>query len=419
MAGDGAAAAVDRLFRHEAGRMVARLTRLLGPRRFDLAEEAVQEALCSALQSWPFHGIPDHPAAWLMRAARNRAIDRLRRERRFREVEAALAGEPADLAPTAAPAGPLHDDRLALMFSCCHPRLAVEARLALVLKALCGVSLGEIAAAFFAGAATIEKRVTRAKSTLKRATSLFDLDDRAHVEARLGAVHHALYLLFSEGYHSLRADAPVRAELCHEAIRLARLLAGDAATRTPATEALLALMHFGLARLAGRVDEDGVFLPLVGQDRARWDAGLVALGFRHLDAAAAGTELSRYHLEAAIAAEHCRAASVAQTDWPAILRLYDLLCARFPGPIAAFNRAIALGEVEGPAAGLAALQAMAAEETLRPYPFFHAALGETRLRLGELAAAAAAFGRARDCARSPAEQRFYARRLHRIDGAEP
>ena len=399
--------------------MIARLTRLLGPRYFDLAEDAVQDAMCAALETWKFHGIPLNPEAWLMRAAHNRAIDLVRGDRRLQSLLNRIAEDPT-IRPAEVPPNQLsekaapHDDCLMLMFSCCNPTLATNAQLALILKALCGFSLDEIAAAFFVTPSAIEKRVTRAKGCLKRSGSLFNLDNPRGAAVRLGTVHQALYLLFNEGYHSVRADAPVRNELCHEAIRLAQLLAADLATRVPATDALLAMMYFNLARLEGRVDDQGVFLALPQQDRTRWDQQLIAIGFRHLDAAATGGQLHRFHLEAAIAAEHCRASSVAETDWPRILELYDLLAATGPSPIVGLNQAIARGQVEGPLAGLAALANLAGAPLTYTYPFFHAAVAEFSLALGEHQAAISAFEQAHAVARSPAERCFYHRKLRQL-----
>ena len=414
-----AATAADHLFRHEAGRILARLTHLLGPRYFDLAEDAVQDAMCAALETWKFHGIPLTPEVWLMRVAHNRAIDLVRANRRSQKLLNKIALDPTAGIAAAPPEAHLqstapHDDCLMLMFSCCNPRLATNAQLALVLKALCGFSLDEIAAAFFVTPSAIEKRVTRAKACLKRAGSLFNLDNPREVVARLGTVHQALYLLFNEGYHSLRADAPVRDELCHEAIRLAQLLDADLATRVPATDALLAMMYFNLARLGGRVDDEGVFLALPQQDRTRWDQQLIALGFWYLDASATGGQLHRFHLEAAIAAEHCRAPSLAETDRRRILELYDLLAATAPSPIVGLNQAIARGQVEGPAAGLGALAKLADAPLARTYPFFYAAVAEFSLALGEHQAAISAFERAHAMARSPAERCFYDRKLRQI-----
>ena len=416
MDNENASTVTDRLFRHEAGRMVARLTRFLGPRHFDLAEDAVQDAICAALETWKFTDLPEKPEAWLMRAAHNRAIDMIRADRRLMDTVGKIALDPTtEIRVETSDAdwnkATSHDDRLALMFSCCHPKLTPEAQLALILKALCGFSVKEIAAAFFVGEPAIEKRVTRAKAHLKRSRVLFDLDNPRQLFSRLGTVHHALYLLFNEGYHSLMADAPVRNELCHEAIRLAQLLCNDSVTRLPATNALLAMMYFNLARLVARIDEDGVFLSLACQDRRRWDQRLIALGFEYLDASATGVEISRFHLEAAIAAEHCRTTEFADTDWRRILEFYDLLASTAPSPIVALNRAIVTGQVEGPAAGLAEVSKLADEPFARTYPFFYGALAEFNLALRRPRAAIAAFQQAYAVARSPAERRFYDRRL--------
>lgn len=393
--------------------MIARLTRIFGPRQFDLAEEAVQDAICTALETWKFYGIPTDPAAWLMRVARNRAIDLVRRKRRFEGVLDALAVEPGERAAEVDGDWP-HDDRLALMFSCCDPMISVEAQLALILKALCGFSLAEIGAALFASESAIEKRVSRTKGFLKRTKSLFDLGETMQVRARLNSVHQALYLLFSEGYHSVGADAPIRDELCREAIRLATLIAEDRTIGTPETDALLAMMYLDLARLAGRVDEEGVFLPLRQQDRSRWDQRLIALGFRYLGDSAVGDQLSRFHLEAAIAAEHCRASSFEDTDWRRILDLYEMLTEMSPTPVVALNRAIVRGQVEGPTAGLAALDQLGSCGLLENYPFFHAALGEFRFQNGEIDEAAIAFNRALGRARSGGERGFFTRRLEQL-----
>ena len=411
-----ASAVADHLFRHEAGKMIARLTRTFGPHRFDLAEEAVQDALCTALETWKFYGIPDDPGAWLMRVARNRAIDLIRRGRRFEGILDALAVEPSSACVADVEGDWPHDDRLLLIFSCCDPLVSVDAQLALILKALCGFSLGEIGAALFASPSAIEKRVTRTKGFLKRSKSLFDFTDAGQVRTRLDSVHQALYLIFSEGYHSVRADAPVRNELCREAIRLALLIAVDRTIGTPATDALLAMMYLDLARLAGRVDEEGVFLPLSRQDRSRWDQRLIAVGFRYLGASAKGGELSRYHLEAAIAAEHCRASSFEQTDWRRILELYEMLAFMSPTPVVALNRAIVRGQVDGAVAGLAALDALGRNDFFQTYPFFHAAFGEFRLRNAEVDEAAVAFKRAFECARSTGERNFFVRRLGELKG---
>jgi RNA polymerase sigma factor (sigma-70 family) len=410
---------VDHLFRHEAGKITARLTRRFGPYRWDLAEEAVQEAMCAALETWKFYGAPADPGAWLMRVAQNRVIDRVRRERRLRglideatvrEGEAAFESQIASLEKSDP-----HDDCLVLMLSCCHPRLSLQAQVALILKTLCGFSAGEIATALFATEQGVAKRIVRAKELLKQSGSLVTLENRSQIRKRRSAVHQAIYLMFSEGYHSLRVEAPVRRELCTEAIRLALLLCADPATHAPDTDALLALMYFGLARLAARVDQEGVFLPLSQQDRSLWDHRLIAVGFRYFDAATSGSELTTFHIEAAIAAQHCRARTLEEIDWRGILELYELLAQLSASPIVALNHAITLGQCMGPDAGLSALRAIAPTGSLlEQYPFFHAAVGEFHDRNRQFADAEAAFERAERLARSPAERQCFTRKVLNI-----
>jgi len=296
------------------------------------------------------------------------------------------------------------------MFSCCHPRLPEEAQLALVLNILCGFGAAEIAAAFLDGRAAVEKRIARGKKVLAAARTLFDLGDAAFA-SRLSTVLRALYLLFSEGYHGASAEAAVRAELCEEALRLVALLREHPPADTPTTSALAALMCLHAARLPARVDAAGDLAALVDQDRARWDARLLAEGLALFERSAAGDEVSAYHLEAAIAATHAGARSLEETDWPAIVSLYDRLMALAPSPVVALNRAIAVGQRDGAERGLAELAAIAGRERLARYPFYPAARAELELRRGDRAAARASFRAARTLARNEAERRFLDRRL--------
>ena len=311
----------DHLFRREAGRMVAALTRVFGVHNLALAEDVVQDAFCRAMEVWKFRGMPENPSAWLMATARNRAIDVLRRQRtartfapelgRLLDSEWTLAPVVDELfAPTA-----IKDDLLRMMFSCCHPRLAEEAQVALILHILCGFSIGEVASAFVSGHAAIEKRITRSKKVLAESKHLFDVTVPADFSARLPAVHRALYLLFSEGYHGASPEAAVRAELCHEAMRLSATLLDHPLGATPAGYALSALMCFDAARLPGRIDAAGNLISFLDQDRTRWDQMLVAEGLKLLGLSAAGSKLTEYHLEAAIASVHSTAARVEETNW--------------------------------------------------------------------------------------------------------
>jgi RNA polymerase sigma-70 factor (ECF subfamily) len=301
------------------------------------------------------------------------------------------------------------------MFSCCDPALPEPAQVALILNILCGFGAHEIAAAFLDGRAAVEKRIARGKKTLAQSARLFDLSN-ADVATRLAAVHRALYLLFNEGYHGASAKDAVRAELCHEAMRLAALLRAHAITRTPATYALSAVMALHAARLTARVDESGELLPLWDQDRTAWDAHLIAEGRALLDASATGDDVTAYHFEAAIAAVHAAAPSLAATDWHAIVGLYDGLMRVAPSAVVALNRAIAVAQRDGPDAGLAAIAAIDGRERLDAYPFYPAALGELARRRGDVAAAKAHFARARALARSDAERRYLDRRIQVSDG---
>ena len=405
----------ERLFRREAGRLVAILTRLFGIHNLALAEDVVQDAFERALETWKFHGVPDNPSAWLMITAKRRALDVLRREgtaRRFApELERELDSE-WTLAPTVEEAfgSGLNDTQLRLMFSCIHPRLPEEAQVALVLNLLCGFGIDETAAAFLKSRAAMEKRIVRAKKTLAGSKRLFDLT-AADVAARLPAVLRALYLLFNEGYHGASAETPIRAELCEEALRLVHLLVEHRLTAVPASHALAALLNLHAARLPGRVDAEGNLLLLVDQDRSRWDAARIAEGVRQLDLSAAGDDLTVYHLEAAIAALHAKAPSTAETDWAGIVSIYDTLMKLQPSPVVALNRAVAISQRDGPARGLEEIARIQDRARLARYPFLHIALGELSLRLGRSDDAERSFGKAFGLARNLAERRFIAQRL--------
>jgi RNA polymerase sigma-70 factor (ECF subfamily) len=297
-----------------------------------------------------------------------------------------------------------------MMFSCCHPRLDEEVQVALVLNILCGFGAGEIASAFFVGRAAVEKRLSRGKRVLSESKRLFDLT-AIDFAARLSTVQRALYLLFSEGYHGASAQAVVRSDVCQEALRLVSLLLQHPPSATPATHALAALMCLDAARLPGRTDEAGNLKALFEQDRSVWDAALVAEGLRLLDAAASGDELTAYHIEAGIAACHAAAASNEETSWGEIVSLYDLLMRIAPSPVVALNRAMAIAQSEGPARGLAAIQAIRGSERLAEYPFFQAALGELELRNGRPIAAREHFQAAHQLARNDGERRFLELRI--------
>jgi RNA polymerase sigma factor (sigma-70 family) len=412
---------LEHLFRREAGRMVATLTRIFGVANLALAEDVVQDALCRALETWSLRGVPDEPGAWLMTAAKNRALDLLRRERTARsfapdltwhlESERAVRARLEELSPGAAQA-----DQLRMMFSCCSPRLTEESQVALVLHILCGFSVAEIAGAFLSRVETVKKRITRAKSVLASSKQLFELTGADSAE-RLSSVQRALYLLFNEGFHGASAEAAVRVELCDEAMRLTALLGEDPSTATPSTHALAALMFLHAARLPSRLDPAGDFTPLSDQDRSRWDQRLIAEGQRRLEASASGDALTAYHLEAAIAALHAGAPDQASTPWPSIVSLYDVLLGVRPSPVVALSRALAIAQRDGPARGLEELQAIADRDRLAGWPFYPAALGELELQTGRAAEARAHFCEALAVARNPAERRFLERRVAACEAA--
>jgi len=396
--------------------MVAALLRIFGVHNLALAEDVVQEAFCRALEVWQLRGVPDNPSAWLLQVAKNRALDIVRRERTARTFAPEL-GRVLETEWTLAPAideafaaQTIRDEQLRMMFSCCHPRLPEEAQLALILNILCGFGASEIAGAFLVGRAAIEKRIERGKKSLADAQKLFDLGD-AEFAARLSTVRRALYLLFNEGYHGASAEAPVRAELCHEALRLVALLREHPPAATPTTDALAALMCLHAARLPARLDSAGDLSALVDQDRSKWDARLVADGLALLEQSATGQEVSHYHLEAAIAATHASARSLEETDWAVIVALYDRLMAVEPSPVVALNRAIAIAQRDGAERGLEALAAIVDRDRLAQYPFYPAAVGELELRLGHAEAARAHFQKALELARNATERRFLEKRL--------
>jgi RNA polymerase sigma-70 factor (ECF subfamily) len=357
------AALHEHLFRHEAGRMTAALTRLFGTHNLALAEDVVQDAFLRALEVWKLQGPPPNPSAWLMATARNRALDVIRRERTARtfapELSRLLESEWTAVAVVdeAFSGDVVLGEQLRMMFSCCDPGLAEPVQVALVLNILCGFGAAEIAAAFLDGRAAVEQRIARGKKALAESPRLFDLTDADFV-ARLSAVHRALYLLFNEGYHGASALGAVRAELCGEAMRLAALLREHPATATPVTFALSALMALHAARLPARLDASGELLALWEQDRSAWDRELIGRGLALLDASARGDEISTYHIEAAIAAVHARAATVADTDWGAIVAHYDQLVHIAPSAVVELNRAIAVAQRDGPDAGLRAVTAI-------------------------------------------------------------
>jgi RNA polymerase sigma-70 factor (ECF subfamily) len=407
----------DHLFRREAGKLVSVLTGIFGIDRLQLAEDVVQEALVRALRTWPYAGIPENPAAWLTQTAKNLALDVIRREKSFHEKEAEILTfmeqwssdrPPADSATFESE---IKDGRLRLMFACCHPLLAREAQTALALKTLCGLSPAEIASAFLTSEAAISKRLTRARQKIRELHIPFELPSGNELPARLESVLQTIYLLFNEGYKASSGDSLVRQELCQEAIRLASLLTEHRLISQPRIHALLALMLLNAARLPARSDADGKIVRLEEQDRARWDQQMIVQGMFHLGESASGDEVSEYHLQAAIAAVHCTAPNYESTDWLRILSLYDRLVELDDSPVVALNRAVAVANVHGPAAGLQAVAAIHNLQPLDSYHLFYAVVGEFEEQLRHFDAAAKHFRKALQFTKTKSEQVFLAGRV--------
>jgi RNA polymerase sigma factor (sigma-70 family) len=402
---------VEHLFRRESGHLVAALTRLLGPSHLALAEDVVQDALLSAMQAWRF-ALPRDPKAWILQTAKNRAIDLIRRDRRLTlrsefESDSTLAGTVGSaLAPS-------EDARnqLAMMLSICDDGVSQDTHVTLILRLLCGLSSAEIARAFLVDTQTIDRRLHRGRARLRELGRLHDVEDLRDVVARQSSVMHALYLLFNEGYQGSDAENPLHPAMCEDALRLAELLLESPATGHAEVHALAALFCFNAARLATRLDDEGVFVPFTEQDRTLWDRSLIERGVLHLASASTGDRMTRWHLEAGIACEHAIAPSVRETNWQRIVDLYDMLQALAPGPVIALNRGLAVAELRGLAAGREALLAVANDEQLAFYPFFWGALADIERRAGRPTEARPLYERAMALARNEAERLAYERKL--------
>ncbi len=401
--------------------MIAILTRIFGVEHLSLAEDVVQEALARALQTWPFYGVPKNPSAWIMRASRNLALDVVRRRKIFQSKQAEMIHlmDREGIAPDEAifSGEEISDDRLRMMFVCCHPVIPAEARVALALKTLCGFSVTEISRAFLTTDAAIAKRLTRAKQKIREAQIPFEIPAGEELTQRLDSVLHSLYLLFNEGYKASSGNKLVREELCHEAIRLASLLAEHPAGNRPKTHALLALMLLNTARISTRQDGEGNLLRLNEQNRTQWDQSMIARGMFHLTRSADGDEISEYHLQAGIAACHTSARHYQSTDWRQILSLYDRLVELDGSPVVALNRAIVVANINGPKAGLEAVSAIGDLETLNSYYLLYAVLGEFEMRLNRPQAAAKQFRKSFELAETKSERAFLFKRLQLcVDG---
>ncbi len=406
---------LEHFFRHESGRLVAILSRIFGLKHFDLVEDMVQAALVEALRAWRVRGAPEYPSAWVHRVAKNKIRDALRRDATLQRVAPEVVYErPTEVGPNLDDCfldSQIEDAQLRMVFACCHPSLSRENQIALTLKALGGFSFVEIGRALLLPEETVKKRIQRAKERLLADEVQLETPPSGELASRLDAVHQCLYLMFNEGYATSQGDSLIRQDVCEESARLCHLLLSHPETYSTAGEALLALMLFHAARFDARTDSDGNLLLLEDQDRASWNTRLLAEGKRRLDLSAQGKVISPFHLEAGIAWTHCEAPNMAETNWPRILMIYNMLIAMRDSPIYRLNRAIVIGQMEGPAAALQMLLPLREDAALKNYHLVDATIGEMQRRLGDFGAARKSFERAIAACRSLKEREFLHRRI--------
>ena len=404
----------EHLFRHESGKMVAVLIKIFGTENLETAEDVVQQTFIDAIGIWKMKGIPDSPSAWLFRVAKNKTIDIIRRNKHavlsdFSDIDRKLFDSEYTLSVAMENLWKeeiIKDDMLRMMFACCHPKISIENQVTLILKTLCGFSTAEIAKAFITSEDTVSKRLYRTKEFFRNEKIKFEIPSADYLNNRIKAVLNSIYLLFNEGYNSTQAEQLIRNDLIEEAMMLCKLLAENQHTQLPGVFALMALMCFHSARSESRLTTEGEIILLAYQDRSKWNVDLITLGNEYMNKAAFGDEISSYHLEAAIAYEHCTAKNFSTTNWIRILELYELLCKISPSPVSALNKTIALMQVHGAAKALESLEQVPDQKKLSSFYLYQSLLGEIHARLGNSVKAKKYFENAVLLTRSATEKKM-------------
>lgn len=410
---------VDHLFRHESGKMIAVLTRIFGMHNLSLAEDVVQEAFLKAVQTWTFTKVPDNPSAWLMTVARNKALDIIRRQQHFQSFSGELAYHLQHTAESTVRQlfldTEITDSQLRMIFACCHPALKEEDQIALTLKTVSGFGTAEIARALVTNETVIQKRLYRAKQFIKDHNVQLEIPSGQELTRRLETVYTVLYLLFNEGYNSLKADELIREDLCMEAMRLCLLLSEHKLGKLPATFALLSLMCFQASRFNSRMDENNAIVLLQHQDRSTWNRDLINMGYRYLNQSSSGEQITIYHIESAIAAEHCMAPTFEQTNWQRMFQLYDLLLEAKPMPVVFLNRAIVLSQLAQKSLAISEIMAIPdIEKLLSTQYIYSAVLGDLCLQNGDIPSARKYLTQALQLTISHAEKNLISEKLERI-----
>ncbi len=410
---------LNHLFREESGKMVAVLTKIFGTEHYDLAEDVVQEALISAMENWKFKGIPDNPRAWLYRVARNKAIDVIRKNKHtdnfdFSDPEHQLLTSEYTLGTTMDrfwEEDQIKDDLLGMMFACCQPEISPENQVAFILKSLCGFSTKEIAHAFRASEDTVTKRIYRTKEFFRKTKTKLVLPGPKEILRRSETVLATIYLLFNEGYHATQSDQVIRQELISQAMYLASVLIENKTTNLPQTNALLSLMCFHCARIESRMSLEGEILLLKDQDRSKWNVDLITTANYYLNLSARGNVISNYHLEAAIAYEHCTAKTYEATNWAAILAYYDQLLTISNDAISRLNRAVAIMELNGPEAVLKEVKTLGKDPSMENYRYYHTFLGDVYVQMDEITKAIKHYNQALSLTHSDAEKALIKKKM--------